>query len=154
MDARQGIAARFTWHPEYAGRLLLDVREELVREIAADQRAYALAMEAAESREDDALASVLRLEKRWSTYDLDGLRPIPASLRIAFWNGSGSGRNDTSSFPSRRCGSQRRNEVCRRHKHPGSIGCENCLAMRAARTETRMRFGNQEERNTGSEARQ
>ena len=71
MDAGQGIAARFTWHPEYAGRLLLDVREELVREIAADQRAYALAMEAAESREDDALVSVLRLEKRWSAYDLE-----------------------------------------------------------------------------------
>ena len=67
--------------------LLLDVREELVREISADQRAYALAMEAAESREDDALASVLRLEKRWSDYDLNWAETDPGQLadRILEW---------------------------------------------------------------------
>ena len=87
MDARQDIAARFTWHPDYAGRLLVDVREELVREIAADQRAYALAMEAAESQEDDALVSVLRLEKRWSDFDLGWAEADPGQLadRILEW---------------------------------------------------------------------
>ncbi|MGH2613883.1 MAG: hypothetical protein ACRDJC_01485 [Thermomicrobiales bacterium] len=87
MDAGQGIAARFIWHPDYAGRLLVDVREELVGEISADQRAYALAMEAAEAREDDALASVLRLEKRWSPYDLGWAEMDPGQLadRILQW---------------------------------------------------------------------
>lgn len=87
MEAGGGIAARFTWHPEYAGRLLLDVRDELVREIGADQRAYALAMEAAEAREDDALASVLRLERRWGPYDLNWAEADPEQLadRIVRW---------------------------------------------------------------------
>jgi hypothetical protein len=87
VDAGGGIAARFTWHPEYTGRLLLDVREELVREISADQRAYALAMEAAEVREGDALATVLRIEKRWSPYDLNWAEADPAQLadRILQW---------------------------------------------------------------------
>jgi hypothetical protein len=87
VDTGQGIAARFTWHPEYAGRLLLDVREELVGDISADQRAYALAMDAAEAREDDALSSVLRLEKRWSPYDLNWAETDPNQLadRILQW---------------------------------------------------------------------
>lgn len=87
MEAGSGIAARFTWHPEYAGRLLLDVREELVRDISADQRGYALAMAAAEAREDDALATVLRLEKRWSPYDLNWAEADPGELadRILQW---------------------------------------------------------------------
>ena len=87
MGAGQGIAARFTWHPEYAGRLVNDVRQELVQDIAADQRAYALALDAAEAREDDALATVLRLEKRWSPYDLDWAETNPGQLadRILAW---------------------------------------------------------------------
>jgi hypothetical protein len=87
VDAGSGIAARFTWHPEYKGRLVLDVREELVRDISADQRAYALAMEAAEAREDDALATVLRIEKRWSPYDLNWAEADPEQLadRILQW---------------------------------------------------------------------
>ena len=58
-----------------------------MREIAADQRAYALAMEAAEAREDDALVSVLRLEKRWSAYDLGWAEADPGQLadRILEW---------------------------------------------------------------------
>jgi hypothetical protein len=104
VDARQGIAARFTWHPQYAGRLLLDVREELVREIAADQRAYALAMEAAESREDDALASVLRLEKRWSTYDLGWAEADPGQLadRILEWEWQREQRHELFPFSEMR----------------------------------------------------
>jgi hypothetical protein len=104
MDARQGIAPRFTWHPDYAGRLLLDVREELVREIEADQRAYALAMEAAESREDDALASVLRLEKRWSPYDLNWAEAEPGQLadRILEWEWQREQRHELFPFSEMR----------------------------------------------------
>jgi hypothetical protein len=104
MDARQGIAPRFIWHPDYAGRLLLDVREELVREIEADQRAYALAMEAAESREDDALASVLRLEKRWSPYDLNWAEADPGQLadRILEWEWQREQRHELFPFSEMR----------------------------------------------------
>jgi arginine deiminase-like protein len=87
VEAGSGIAARFTWHPEYAGRLVLDVRQELVSEIEADQRAYELAMEAAEAKEEDALATVLRLEKRWSPFDLNWAESDPGELadRILAW---------------------------------------------------------------------
>jgi hypothetical protein len=104
MDAGQGIAARFTWHPDYAGRLLRDVREELVSEIGADQRAYALAMEAAESREDDALASVLRLERRWSPYDLNWAETDPGQLadRILDWEWQREQRQELFPFSEMR----------------------------------------------------
>jgi hypothetical protein len=87
MDSVAGIAARFTWHPDYAGRLVLDVRQELVNGIAADQRALAMAMDAAEAKEDDALATVLRLERRWSPYDLNWAETDPDELadRILAW---------------------------------------------------------------------
>jgi hypothetical protein len=87
MGAGQSIAARFTWHPEYAGRLLVDVRQELVREIENDQRALSLALDASETSEDDALASVLKLEKRWSQFDLDWAEADPGELadRILHW---------------------------------------------------------------------
>jgi hypothetical protein len=104
MDSGQGIAARFTWHPEYSGRLLVDVRQELLGEIAADQRAYALAMEAAESREDDALVSVLRLEKRWSDYDLNWAETDPAQLadRILEWEWQRENRHELFPFAEMR----------------------------------------------------
>ena len=87
MDAGAGIAARFTWHPDYAGRLVLDVRQELMNDIGADQRALAMAMDAAEAKEDDALATVLRLERRWSPYDLGWAETDPGELadRILAW---------------------------------------------------------------------
>ena len=100
MEAGQGIAARFTWHPEYAGRLLLDVREELVRDISGDQRGHALAMEAAEAREDDALATVIRLEKRWSPYDLNWAETDPGQLadRILEWEWQREQRHELFPF--------------------------------------------------------
>ena len=104
MGAGQGIAARFTWHPEYAGRLVLDVREELVREISADQRAYTLTIEAAEAREDDVLASVLRLEKRWSPYDLNWAEADPGQLadRILQWEWEREQRQELFPFSETR----------------------------------------------------
>jgi hypothetical protein len=82
-----GIAARFTWHPVYAGRLVMDVRDELKREIGADQRAWNLALEGAEDHEADALESVKRLEKRWSEFDLGWAESDPGELadRILAW---------------------------------------------------------------------
>jgi len=87
MDAGSSIAARFTWHPQYAGRTVFDVRQELVNEISADQRALTLTLDAAEAREDDALESVLRLERKWSPYDLNWAESDPGELadRILAW---------------------------------------------------------------------
>ncbi len=87
MDATQGIAARFVWHPEFAGRLLHDVREELINDITSDQKSFELAMEAAEAKEDDVLASIIRLEKRWSPFDLNWAESDPGKLadRILQW---------------------------------------------------------------------
>lgn len=82
-----GIAARFTWHPDYAGRLVMDVREELVRDISADQRSWNLALEGAEDHEADALETVKRLERRWSQFDLNWAESDPGEIadRILAW---------------------------------------------------------------------
>jgi len=87
MDAGQGIAARFVWHPDFAGRLLLDVREELIADITSDQKSFELAMDAAEAKEEDVLASIIRLEKRWSPFDLNWAESNPGELadRILQW---------------------------------------------------------------------
>lgn len=84
---QQGIAARFTWHPDYTGRIVNDVRQELVEEIIADQRAYAMSLDAAEAKEADALQSLLRLDKRWSEFDLNWAESDPALLadKILAW---------------------------------------------------------------------
>ncbi len=84
---QHGIAARFTWHPEYEGRIVADVRRELVEEITADQRAYEMALEAAEAKEADALQALLRLDKRWSDFDLNWAEADPGQLadKILAW---------------------------------------------------------------------
>lgn len=64
-------AEEFAWHPEYAGQNVSQVREDLARQIAGDQRQHALAMEGAEEAEHDALVSVVELERRWGVYDFD-----------------------------------------------------------------------------------
>lgn len=82
-----GIAARFTWHPEYAGRTLFDVRQELVDDISADQRAYELAMDAAETKESDVLAAIMGLDKKWGEYNMGWAEADPGELadRILEW---------------------------------------------------------------------
>ncbi len=99
-----GIAARFTWHPEYAGRTVFDVRDELVREISADQRSWALALEGAEEHEADALATVMRLEKKWSEFDLGWAEADPAVLadRILQWEWEREQRRDLFPFSEMR----------------------------------------------------
>ena len=65
----EAAEGRFTWHPEYAGRTVDDVRDELAAEIAADQRQYSIVMEGAEEAEQDALSSIVSLERKWGHYD-------------------------------------------------------------------------------------
>lgn len=61
----------FSWHDAYRGQSREDVERELADQIASDQRAYELALSAAEKEEHAALASVMELEKRWSGYSFD-----------------------------------------------------------------------------------
>lgn len=76
---------RFAWHPTYQGRTLRQVRDELRTELSRDQRAYNLAMEGAEEHEQQVLASVIEIEKKWSAYDFGWAEADPAELaeRIA-----------------------------------------------------------------------
>lgn len=61
----------FSWHPEYAGKSVDEVRREIASRIQGDQRQHQLAMEGAEEAEHDALASVMDLERRWGKFDFD-----------------------------------------------------------------------------------
>jgi hypothetical protein len=70
----------FSWHPVYHGRSGADVRRELADEIARDQRAYQLALEGAERAENQSLASVMELEKRWGVYSFDWADMDPDEL--------------------------------------------------------------------------
>ena len=71
---------RFTWHPEYRGQTVAEVRSSIRADIAHDQRAYHLAMEGAEQQEQAVLASVIDLEKRWGTFNLDWAEADPDVL--------------------------------------------------------------------------
>jgi hypothetical protein len=82
--APEGAAAtdadRFAWHPTYRGRTLDEVRAGIEQELGRDQRAYTLALEGAERQENAALASVIELERKWGTYDLDWAETEPGAL--------------------------------------------------------------------------
>lgn len=80
-------ADTFRWHPEYATKRFDEVQAELASEIASDQRSHRLAMEGAEDAEQDALVSVVNLERKWGPYDFDWAEQDPdelASRIIAF----------------------------------------------------------------------
>ena len=70
----------FTWHPTYAGQSVDAVRTDLAATIASDQRAYALALEAAEQHENSALESVIGLERKWGPFDLNWAETDPGLL--------------------------------------------------------------------------
>ena len=70
----------FTWHPEYKGRTIETVRRDLVDAIGRDQRAYALALDAAEKDEHGALQTIMTLDARWSDFDLGWTEADPAAL--------------------------------------------------------------------------
>lgn len=78
--AQESGEERFEWHPEYRGRAVGEVEAELRQSLRSDQRAYALALEGAERHENDALASVLPMERRWGAFDLDWAEADPAAL--------------------------------------------------------------------------
>jgi hypothetical protein len=83
--ARTSGDLRFAWHPTYQGRTLRQVRDALRTDLSRDQRAYSLAMEGAEEHEQQVLASVIEMEKKWSPYDFGWAEADPAELaeRIA-----------------------------------------------------------------------
>ena len=100
MEGAGGIAARFTWHPDFANRTLFDVRQELVDDISADQRAYELAMDAAETKESDVLASIMALDKKWGQFDMGWAEADPGQLadRILEWRWEQEKRHELIPF--------------------------------------------------------
>ncbi|HWV34231.1 MAG TPA: hypothetical protein VNZ55_01285 [Thermomicrobiales bacterium] len=78
-DTTAGIQ-HFTWHPVYKGHDVEKVRHELIDEIGRDQRAYALALDAAEKDEHGALQTIMTLDARWSDFDLGWTEADPAAL--------------------------------------------------------------------------
>ena len=100
MESGGGIAARFTWHPEYANRTLFDVRQELVDDISADQRVYEMAMDAAETKESDVLAAILGLDKKWSEYNMGWAEADSGELadRILEWRWEQEKRHELIPF--------------------------------------------------------
>ena len=70
----------FRWHPEYASKRYDEVQADLASEIASDQKAHRLAMEGAEDAEQDALVSVVNLERKWGPYDFDWAEQDPNDL--------------------------------------------------------------------------
>jgi hypothetical protein len=70
----------FVWHPELKGKTVGEVRAALAQDIAADQRQHRLAMDGAEESEQEALASVVSLERKWGQYDFDWAEQDPERL--------------------------------------------------------------------------
>ena len=71
---------KFEWHPRYGGRTVREVRNELRHEIERDQRAYGLVLEAADRDENATLATVIELERKWGTFDMDWATASAAEL--------------------------------------------------------------------------
>lgn len=67
----QVMPERFAWHPQYQGRSVAEVTDELRSDLEHDQRAYELMLAGADQRESAALAAVLPLEKKWGAFDLN-----------------------------------------------------------------------------------
>lgn len=78
--ASAGEIQEFTWHPVYKGHDVEKVRHDLIDEIGRDQRAYALALDAAEKDEHGALQTIMTLDGRWSDFDLGWTEADPAAL--------------------------------------------------------------------------
>ena len=74
---------RFAWHPVWQGRTVAEVREELRGQAGRDQRSYALALEGAERHENDALSSVVALERAWGGIAFDWPEADPDALAEA-----------------------------------------------------------------------
>jgi hypothetical protein len=94
----------FTWHPTYRGRAVAEVRAELAQELARDQRSYALALDGAVHHENDALATVLDLEKKWGTFDFGWAETDPDDLaaRVAAFEKARDDRRELIPYASYR----------------------------------------------------
>ncbi|MGB3329383.1 MAG: hypothetical protein WBA46_10545 [Thermomicrobiales bacterium] len=75
-----GTPTYFAWHPVYQGRPVDSVRREVLDDLRRDQRAYDLALQAAEQNESASLQSILKLDNRWSPFDLGWTEADPAQL--------------------------------------------------------------------------
>ena len=75
-----GGRAFFAWHPLYQGRDVESVRRDIVDDLRRDQRAYDLALQAAEQNESASLQSIITLDTRWSPFDLGWTEADPAQL--------------------------------------------------------------------------
>lgn len=71
---------RFTWHPDYAGETREELVSRLTDELMRDQRAYAAALEAAETEEHASLSNIIDLERRWSGYHFSWQETEPEDL--------------------------------------------------------------------------
>jgi hypothetical protein len=75
-----GNSAVFSWHPDYQGCSVEKVRRDMIDEIRRDQRAYELALQAAEQNESASLQSIMKLDNRWSSYDFGWVEADPEQL--------------------------------------------------------------------------
>ena len=84
----------------YPEMLIAPMRQELVDDISADQRAYELALEAAETKESDVLASIMALDKKWGQYDMGWAEADPGQLadRILEWRWEQEKRHELIPF--------------------------------------------------------
>jgi hypothetical protein len=91
---------QFTWHPHYKGKTLAQVAAAIHGDLESDQRSYALVLEGAEAHENQVLASVLDLEKKWGIYDMDWATADPTDLanRIAAFELERDRRHDLFSY--------------------------------------------------------
>jgi hypothetical protein len=91
---------QFAWHPRYKGKTIAQVAAALRAELEPDQRSYALALEGAEAHENQVLASVLDLEKKWGIFDIDWATADPTNLdnRIAAFELERDRRHDLFSY--------------------------------------------------------
>jgi len=72
--------AFFAWHPAYQGREVESVRRDITDDLRRDQRAYGLALHAAEQDESASLQSIIKLDNRWSPFDLGWTEADPVQL--------------------------------------------------------------------------
>ncbi|MGC4190603.1 MAG: hypothetical protein QM589_05115 [Thermomicrobiales bacterium] len=75
-----GTRAFFAWHPVYQGRDVESVRRDLADDLRRDQRSYDLALQAAEQDESASLQTIIKLDNRWSPFDLGWTEADPAQL--------------------------------------------------------------------------
>ena len=72
--------SRFTWHPQYRGQTVAEVRAALLDDLRSDQRAYAITIDGPAENESEILVRVVGLEKKWGPYALDWATADPAAI--------------------------------------------------------------------------